>query len=208
MTYLLEFVNSLVELCNINGATSIFLLNIIICFVSGEGLSASRHSLRAGLSASNISLRGENRLSLLLNYLLPGTPAASRSATPLPTPQCTPPSSPRCGHKGPTNVQPSELQCPALLVSPANDDIPKVIIHPPEEDLEAQESKKTSEDISDVTPGNYFNSNCPCVVLSAAESLALQSLSHSLSNHDLYTSVCMFCFFICGIFMENFYSVF
>lgn len=148
-------------------------------------------------------------MSLLLNYLLPGSPAASRSTTPLPTPQCTPPSSPRCGHKGPTNVQPSELQCPALLVSPANDDIPKVIIHPPEEDLEAQESKeKTSEDISDVTPGNYFNSNCPCVVLSAAESLALQSLSHSLSHHDLYTSVCMLCFFICDIFTGQRYSVF
>ncbi|XP_039199665.1 sodium bicarbonate cotransporter 3 isoform X3 [Crotalus tigris] len=114
----------------------------------GEGLSASRHSLRAGLSASNISLRGENRLSLLLNYLLPGSPTASRSTTPLPTPQSTPPSSPRCDSKGTTNFQSTEHE-----VSPSNDDIPKVIIHPPEEDLEAQESKKRTEENSDITPG-------------------------------------------------------
>lgn len=140
-----------------------------LCFISGEGLSASRHSLRAGLSASNISLRGENRLSLLLNYLLPGSPTTSRSTTPLPTPQSTPPSSPRCDSKGTTNFQPTEHQ-----VSPSNDDIPKVVIHPPEEDLEAQEGKKRTEENSDVTPGNYLNSNYPCVVLSAAESLPLQ----------------------------------
>ncbi|XP_066483228.1 sodium bicarbonate cotransporter 3 isoform X3 [Tiliqua scincoides] len=120
----------------------------------GEGLSASRHSLRAGLSASNISLRGENRLSLLLNYLLPGTPTTSRSATPLPTPQNTPPSSPKCGHKATTNLHPSELQGAELLVSPSSDDIPKVVVHPPEDDLEAYESKeKTTDDNSDVTSG-------------------------------------------------------
>ncbi|XP_061443370.1 sodium bicarbonate cotransporter 3 isoform X2 [Rhineura floridana] len=120
----------------------------------GEGLSASRHSLRAGLSASHISLRGENRLSLLLNYLLPGSPAASRSTTPLPTPQSTPPSSPRCGHKATTNLHPTELQGAELLVSPSSDDIPKVVIHPPEDDLEAQESEeKTAEDNSDITSG-------------------------------------------------------
>ncbi|KAH0627316.1 hypothetical protein JD844_002872, partial [Phrynosoma platyrhinos] len=112
-----------------------------------EGLSASHHSLRAGLSASNISLRGENRLSLLLHYLLPGSPAVSRRATPLPTPQSTPPSSPRCDHEATTNIQPTELQGAELLVSPSSEDIPKVIIHPPEEDLEAQENvEKTTED--------------------------------------------------------------
>ncbi|XP_070583379.1 sodium bicarbonate cotransporter 3 isoform X2 [Erythrolamprus reginae] len=115
---------------------------------NGEGLSASRHSLRAGLSASNISLRGDNRLSLLLNYLLPGSPTTSRSTTPLPTPQSTPPSSPRCDSKGTTNFLPTEHQVP-----PSNDDIPKVVIHPPEEDLEAQEAKKTTEENSDITPG-------------------------------------------------------
>uniref|UniRef100_A0A8D0BWE5 Anion exchange protein n=1 Tax=Salvator merianae TaxID=96440 RepID=A0A8D0BWE5_SALMN len=119
----------------------------------GEGLSASRLSLRAGLSASNISLRRENRLSLLLNYLLPGSAAASRNATPLPTPQSTPPSSPRCGHKKTTNLQSTELQGAGLLVSPSSDDIPKVVVHPPEEDLEAQESEKTTEDNSAITSG-------------------------------------------------------
>ncbi|XP_052653643.1 sodium bicarbonate cotransporter 3 isoform X5 [Harpia harpyja] len=122
---------------------------------NGEGLSASRHSLRTGLSASNISLRGENRLSVLLNYLLPssraGTPATSRCTTPVTTPQNTPPSSPTCSHLPTASAQPSPLQGKELLVSPASDDIPSVIIHPPEEDLEVQE-KKTEENI-DKTPG-------------------------------------------------------
>ncbi|XP_010582630.1 PREDICTED: sodium bicarbonate cotransporter 3 isoform X2 [Haliaeetus leucocephalus] len=114
---------------------------------NGEGLSASRHSLRT-----------ENRLSVLLNYLLPssraGTPATSRCTTPVTTPQNTPPSSPTCSHLPTTSAQPSPLQGKELLVSPASDDIPSVIIHPPEEDLEVQESqeKKTEENI-DKTPG-------------------------------------------------------
>ncbi|XP_065439584.1 sodium bicarbonate cotransporter 3 isoform X18 [Chrysemys picta bellii] len=116
----------------------------------GEGLSASHHSLRTGLSASNISLKGEKRLSLLLHYLLPssraGTPADSRCTTPLPTPQNTPPSSPSSGRLATTSSQPSQLQGKELLVSPASDDIPTVIIHPPEEDLEVQE-KKTEDNI-------------------------------------------------------------
>ncbi|XP_057280798.1 sodium bicarbonate cotransporter 3 isoform X2 [Pezoporus wallicus] len=123
-----------------------------------NGLSASRHSLRTGLSASNISLRGENRLSVLLNYLLPssraGTPSASRCTTPITTPQNTPPSSPTCSHLPTTSAQPSPLQGKELLVSPASDDIPSVVIHPPEEDLEVQEchEKKTKEN-TDKTPG-------------------------------------------------------
>ncbi|XP_065484570.1 sodium bicarbonate cotransporter 3 isoform X7 [Caloenas nicobarica] len=124
----------------------------------GEGLSASRHSLRRGLSASNISLRGENRLSVLLNYLLPssraGTPATSRCTTPVTTPQNTPPSSPAFSHSPTTSAQSSPLQGKELLVSPTSDDIPSVVIHPPEEDLEVQESqeKKTEENV-DKTPG-------------------------------------------------------
>ncbi|XP_039382995.1 sodium bicarbonate cotransporter 3 isoform X2 [Mauremys reevesii] len=121
---------------------------------NGEGLSASHHSLRTGLSASNISLKGEKRLSLLLHYLLPssraGTPADSRCTTPLPTPQNTPPSSPSSGRLATTSSQPSPLQGKELLVSPASDDIPTVIIHPPEEDLEVQEKKR--EDNIDI-PG-------------------------------------------------------
>ncbi|XP_074394877.1 sodium bicarbonate cotransporter 3 isoform X3 [Zonotrichia albicollis] len=122
----------------------------------GEGLSASRHSLRTGLSASNLSLRADSRLSVLLSYLLPssraGSPAASRCTTPVTTPQNTPPSSPTC--RPSTSAQPSPLQGKELLVSPASDDIPSVVIHPPEEDLEVQESqeKKTEENIGK-TPG-------------------------------------------------------
>ncbi|XP_036742094.2 sodium bicarbonate cotransporter 3 isoform X3 [Manis pentadactyla] len=125
---------------------------------NGEGLSASRLSLRTGLSASNLSLRGESPLSLLLSHLLPssraGTPAGSRCTTPVPTPQNSPPSSPSISRLTSRSSQQSQLQAPELLVSPTSDDIPTVVIHPPEEDLEAlkgQEQKK--EENVDITPG-------------------------------------------------------
>ncbi|XP_023587975.1 sodium bicarbonate cotransporter 3 [Trichechus manatus latirostris] len=125
---------------------------------NGEGLSASRHSLRTGLSASNLSLRGESPLSLLLSHLLPasraGTPAGSRSTTPVPTPPNSPPSSPSISRLTSRSSQQSQLQAPELLVSPASDAIPTVVIHPPEEDLEAlkgQEQK--NEENFDIFPG-------------------------------------------------------
>lgn len=131
-----------------------------ICFISGEGLSASRHSLRTGLSASNLSLRGESPLSLLLSHLLPssraGTSAGSSYTTPVPTPQNSPPSSPSIIRLTSGASQQSQLQAPELLISPASDDIPTVVIHPPEEDIEAlkgQEQK--NEENVDITPGNY-----------------------------------------------------
>ncbi|KAM4687687.1 LOW QUALITY PROTEIN: sodium bicarbonate cotransporter 3 [Discoglossus pictus] len=92
---------------------------------NGEGLSASRNSLRA-----------ESRLSLLLNYLLPpsraGTPSGSRHTTPVPSPHNTPPSSPSFNRLASTSSQQSE---PCF-----QDAIPTVIIHPPEEDADQQES--------------------------------------------------------------------
>lgn len=69
-------------------------------------------------------------------------------------------------------------------MSSASDDIPSVIIHPPEEDLEVQDSqeKKTEENIGK-TPGNYQNLSYPCVMLSASGSLALQCfLAHNLGT--------------------------
>ncbi|XP_045153619.1 sodium bicarbonate cotransporter 3 [Echinops telfairi] len=125
---------------------------------NGEGLSASRHSLRTGLSASSLSLRGESPLSLLLSHLLPasraGTPAGSRSTTPVPTPQNSPPSSPSFRRLNSRGSQQSQPQTPELLVSPASDDIPTVVIHPPEEDLEALkgQEQKNEENI-DITAG-------------------------------------------------------
>lgn len=142
-------------------------------------------------------------MSVLLNYLLPssraGTPATSRCTTPVTTPQNTPPSSPTCSHPPTTGAQPSPLQGKELLVSPASDDIPSVIIHPPEEDLEVQESqeKKTEENI-DKRPGNYQNLSCPCVMLSASGSLALRCFWHitwAQRNMITVTSACMFYFF-------------
>ncbi|XP_053570215.1 sodium bicarbonate cotransporter 3 isoform X2 [Bombina bombina] len=101
---------------------------------NGEGLSASRNSLRA-----------ESRLSVLLNYLLPpsraGTPSGSRRTTPVPSPQNTPPSSPSLKRLKSTNSQQSEPLVQRLQ-SCAVDDIPTVIIHPPEEDAENLDWKK------------------------------------------------------------------
>lgn len=143
-------------------------------------------------------------MSVLLNYLLPssraGTPSASRCTTPITTPQNTPPSSPTCSHPPTTSAQPSPLQGKELLVSPASDDIPSVIIHPPEEDLEVQESheKKTKEN-TDKTPGNYCNLSCPCVMLSASGSLALRCFWHiTLAQRNMITVTfaCMFYLFL------------
>ncbi|XP_053323970.1 sodium bicarbonate cotransporter 3 isoform X1 [Spea bombifrons] len=104
---------------------------------NGEGLSASRNSLRA-----------ESRLSLLLNYLLPpsrvGTPAGSRRTSPAPSPQNTPPSSPSFNRLASTSSQQSEPWCSDSqpLVC---EDIPTVIIHPPEEEAENQKLMETKK---------------------------------------------------------------
>lgn len=130
-----------------------------VCFISGEGLSASRHSLRTGLSASNLSLRGESPLSLLVSHLLPssraGTPAGSRRTSPAPTPQSSPPSSPGLSrlHASPSGQR--QPQAPELLVPPASAAVPTVVIHPPEEDLEApQGQEQKSEENVGVAAGN------------------------------------------------------
>ncbi|XP_031759773.1 sodium bicarbonate cotransporter 3 isoform X3 [Xenopus tropicalis] len=112
----------------------------------GEGLSASRNSLRA-----------ESRLSLLLNYLLPpsraGTPAGSRRSTPVPTPQNTPPSSPTLNRLPSTGSQEIE-HCVPKPQPPTIDVIPTVIIHPPEEDVEMQESlDMKKQDDGDIDSG-------------------------------------------------------
>lgn len=154
---------------------------LLTCFISGEGLSASRHSLRTGLSASNLSLRGESPLSLLLSHLLPssrvGTPAGSRCTTPVPTPHSSPPSSPGLSRLASRSSQLSQHQAPELLVSPSRDDIPRVVIHPPEEDIEAlkgQEQK--NEENVDFTPGNCPESST-CGALPLAH-LHWECLSH------------------------------
>ncbi|XP_041104240.1 sodium bicarbonate cotransporter 3-like isoform X8 [Polyodon spathula] len=99
----------------------------------GEGLSASRLSLiRTGLSPSNPSQRRESHISLLLNYLLPGskaaTPAGSGSTTPQTSPKNTPPSTPALeSHCTLPVFQDPEVTCVY--------DIPIVVVYPPEEDL-------------------------------------------------------------------------
>ncbi|XP_075068463.1 sodium bicarbonate cotransporter 3 isoform X5 [Mixophyes fleayi] len=113
---------------------------------NGEGLSASRNSLRA-----------ESRLSLLLNYLLPpsrvGTPAGSRRTTPVPSPQNTPPSSPKLSRLQSSSSQQSEQWVPETQ-SFTGDIIPTVIIHPPEEDTENPKvSDIRKEDHGDIEPG-------------------------------------------------------
>ncbi|XP_040289162.1 sodium bicarbonate cotransporter 3 isoform X2 [Bufo bufo] len=107
-----------------------------------------------GLSASRLSLRAESRLSLLLNSLLPpsrgGTPAGSRQTTPVPTPQNSPPSSPKF-----SRLESSSSERWVPEVQPVTGDvIPMVIVHPPEEDGENDEvSVIKKEEHGDIYPG-------------------------------------------------------
>ncbi|XP_072365445.1 sodium bicarbonate cotransporter 3 isoform X4 [Scyliorhinus torazame] len=115
----------------------------------GEGLSASRLSLRAGLSASSLSLRGASRFSLPFGSFLTsskgGSLAGSRCASPNPTPQNTPPCTPKLEHHRQGQSQ--------LLVSCAGEDIPDVIVHPPDEELEVQGQVKAHEECDEHQAG-------------------------------------------------------
>ncbi|XP_038653241.1 sodium bicarbonate cotransporter 3-like isoform X2 [Scyliorhinus canicula] len=115
----------------------------------GEGLSASHLSLRAGLSASSLSLRGASRFSLPFGSFLTGTKggslAGSRCASPNPTPQNTPPCTPKLEHHRQGQSQ--------LLVSCAGEDIPDVIVHPPDEELEVQGQVKAHEECDEHQAG-------------------------------------------------------
>uniref|UniRef100_UPI00398EEC1A sodium bicarbonate cotransporter 3-like isoform X5 n=1 Tax=Pristiophorus japonicus TaxID=55135 RepID=UPI00398EEC1A len=116
----------------------------------GDGLSASRLSLRAGLSASSLSLRGASLFSVPFGSFMPGSKggslAGSRCASPVPTPQNTPPSSPKLEHRSRGQSQ--------LLVSCAGEDIPDVIVHPPDEEFEVQEGQvKTHEEYAEHKAG-------------------------------------------------------
>lgn len=78
----------------------------------------------------------------------------------MPTPPNSPPSSPSTSRLTSRSSQQSQLQVPELLVSPASDDIPTVVIHPPEEDLEASKGQeRKNEENVDITPGNYLQSS-------------------------------------------------
>uniref|UniRef100_UPI00398E3B36 sodium bicarbonate cotransporter 3-like isoform X4 n=1 Tax=Pristiophorus japonicus TaxID=55135 RepID=UPI00398E3B36 len=117
---------------------------------NGDGLSASRLSLRAGLSASSLSLRGASLFSVPFGSFMPGSKggslAGSRCASPVPTPQNTPPSSPKLEHRSRGQSQ--------LLVSCAGEDIPDVIVHPPDEEFEVQEGQvKTHEEYAEHKAG-------------------------------------------------------
>ncbi|XP_043920695.1 sodium bicarbonate cotransporter 3 [Protopterus annectens] len=124
---------------------------------NGEGISASRLSLRTNLSASNLSLRRESRISLFLGSLLPGSRSVTPASSAVPTPQNSPPSSPRFESLSPPSTmlsQPGPLLAPELLVSGGRDDIPDVIVYPPEEDIQDKEGQvQKEEDIVDPVPG-------------------------------------------------------
>ncbi|XP_070969821.1 sodium bicarbonate cotransporter 3-like isoform X5 [Oncorhynchus clarkii lewisi] len=95
---------------------------------NGEGLSASRHSLKPGASVSNLSQRRESRVSILLNLLLPNSSSTSAGGpstgpSPLTTPQNTPPTPRR-------SPNPPRASGPA----PVRQAIPEVVVSPPEDD--------------------------------------------------------------------------
>ncbi|XP_069770112.1 sodium bicarbonate cotransporter 3-like isoform X1 [Narcine bancroftii] len=116
----------------------------------GDGLSASRLSLRAGLSASSLSLRGASLFSVPFGSFVPGSKggsvAGSKCTTPIPTPQNTPPCCSKLEHRYQGQSQ--------LLVSCAGGNIPDVVVHPPEEEFKVQEGEvKTSEECDEHKTG-------------------------------------------------------
>uniref|UniRef100_A0AAY4C9Y3 Anion exchange protein n=1 Tax=Denticeps clupeoides TaxID=299321 RepID=A0AAY4C9Y3_9TELE len=105
----------------------------------GEGLSASRHSLlKPGVSTSSLSQRRESRVSVLLNHLLP-----SPSPSPVPTPQSSPPSSRK--HNGPSHAP----GVGALQATPPQLHIPEVVVSPPTDELEDEETLRSVPPIED-----------------------------------------------------------
>ncbi|XP_028819289.1 sodium bicarbonate cotransporter 3-like isoform X2 [Denticeps clupeoides] len=106
---------------------------------NGEGLSASRHSLlKPGVSTSSLSQRRESRVSVLLNHLLP-----SPSPSPVPTPQSSPPSSRK--HNGPSHAP----GVGALQATPPQLHIPEVVVSPPTDELEDEETLRSVPPIED-----------------------------------------------------------
>uniref|UniRef100_A0A8C8FE79 Anion exchange protein n=1 Tax=Oncorhynchus tshawytscha TaxID=74940 RepID=A0A8C8FE79_ONCTS len=106
----------------------------------GEGLSASRHSLKPGASVSNLSQRRESRVSILLNLLLPNSSSTSvggpsTGPSPLTTPQNTPPT-PRRSPNPPCTSGPA----------PVRQAIPEVVVSPPEDDESPPESLAITKD--------------------------------------------------------------
>ncbi|KAG9476131.1 hypothetical protein GDO78_002951 [Eleutherodactylus coqui] len=131
---------------------------------NGEGLSASRNSLRA-----------ESRLSLLLNYLLPpsrvGSPAGSRHTTPVPSPQNTPPSSPKFSRLESS----SSLQTVTEMPHFTGDIVPTVIVHPPDEDGENGEvSVVKKEDHGDIYQGLLASPQSTPATLDVSKSAELK----------------------------------
>ncbi|XP_043116079.1 sodium bicarbonate cotransporter 3 isoform X5 [Puntigrus tetrazona] len=112
----------------------------------GEGLSASRLSLLRRTSSTSSPPRSHrpsrgsrsSRSSLILNQLLPSansSPSASPNASPFATPQNTPPTAHRAS-SSPRSPGPSQ-QGPELLVARGTrEDIPEVVVFPPEEEEE------------------------------------------------------------------------
>uniref|UniRef100_A0A674BX15 Anion exchange protein n=1 Tax=Salmo trutta TaxID=8032 RepID=A0A674BX15_SALTR len=95
----------------------------------GEGLSASRHSLKPGASVSNLSQRRESRVSVLLNLLLPNSSSSTSAggSSPGPSPLTTPQNTPPTPRRSP---DPPRAPGPA----PVPQAIPEVVVSPPEDD--------------------------------------------------------------------------
>lgn len=92
--------------------------------------------------------------------------------SPAPTLQSSPPSSPGFSRLASRSSQQSQPQAPELPVPPARDNIPTVVIHPPEEDLEHWKVKIRRRR-NNLTSLQATVPSPPCVVLLVSGSLAL-----------------------------------
>ncbi|XP_030637306.1 sodium bicarbonate cotransporter 3 isoform X1 [Chanos chanos] len=127
---------------------------------NGEGLSASRLSLlrRTSISTSTPphSRRPSresqgSRTSVILNYLLP-SPSVSPSASPMATPTATPQNTPPASRRSLPPLASPPLPGPELLVAKGErEDIPEVVVFPPEE--EDPQSRLSATQDEQATPG-------------------------------------------------------
>ncbi|XP_051577168.1 sodium bicarbonate cotransporter 3-like isoform X6 [Myxocyprinus asiaticus] len=127
---------------------------------NGEGLSASRLSLlRRATSISNPSPPNSRRpsresrcshSSSILNHLLPSatsTPSASPNVSPTTTPQNTPPTA-RHASSPPHSPGPSQHGPELLVARGKREDIPVVMVFPPEEeDLQSRSSANQDDQV-------------------------------------------------------------
>ncbi|XP_031441506.1 sodium bicarbonate cotransporter 3-like isoform X2 [Clupea harengus] len=123
---------------------------------NGEGLSASRHSLKPGLSSTNLSQRRESRVSMLFNHLLPGGSTPSTTPSPSPTPHSSPPLPRRpAGAPNPAPTSAAAAHASQQL------HIPEVVVSPPTEEEAGEDDEETLRSVPPIRDEEASDARTP-----------------------------------------------